>query len=377
VTHMKSRHGEGPARREVLAALGLGTLAAGFMLAAPAAFAQGASAEMVEASRKEGTVTVFSNVGEVNWRPVIQAFNERYPWIKVQTLDLGASEVFERFYADQASGSATADIVVSSSAPQWIELAGKDLILDYASPESGALPDWSKPLPGVYTLATDPFVIAYNKLVLPQDQWPTSLSDLAAQAKADPSGFNKRMGTYAPNSSGFSQAMYYGYAKHAGEKAIANFEVIGPMSELYRSVGPVLEKITTGEYVAGYFISGISLFPLMRDPARQQVIGWSFDKDGTVLMTRNVAIAKSSKEPNASKLFLDFILSRDGQQAVGDGGLVPYRSDVDPTKYPSGLSFDTIRKDAGEANVVVIGPDKEAVAQLSAFGAKTKALFKE
>jgi iron(III) transport system substrate-binding protein len=308
---------------------------------------------------------------------VLQAFTKVYPWAKVQTLDLGASEVFERFYADQASGSGTADIVVSSSAPQWIELTGKGLALDYASAENANVPDWSKPLPGVYTLATDPFVIAYNKLLLPQDKWPKSLSDLAALAKAQPGTYNKRMGTYAPNSSGFSQAMFYGYAQHAGEKAQRNFETLGSITELYRSVGPVLEKITTGEYVAGYFISGISLLPLLRDPARAQVIGWSFDNDGTVLMARNFAIAKAAKNPNTAKLFADFLLSRAGQQAIGEGGLVPYRADVDQTLYPSKLSYNSIAEAVGRANVVLVGPSREGNEALVAFGTKTKALFKE
>jgi iron(III) transport system substrate-binding protein len=346
--------------------------------AAAGAHAQSAEkAALIEASKKEGKLTVFSNVGEVNWRPVLQAFNKLYPWIKVETLDLGASEVFERFYSDHASGSSTVDIVLSSSAPQWIELAGKDMILPYEAEGADKLPDWSKPLPGVYTIATDPFVIAYNKLLLPEADWPKSLSQLAAASKAKPSEFNKRMGTYAPNSSGFSQAMFYAYAQHAGDKAVTSFEELGPKTELYRSVGPVLEKITTGEYVAGYFISGISLLPLLRDPARAQVIGWSFDQDGTVLMSRNFAISKSSKEPNAAKLFADFLVSRDGQQAVGEGGLVPYHPEVDPTRYPSGLSFESIRKAAGPDNIVVVGPDREAVEKMVSFGAKTKALFKE
>src|SRR5690606_22772992 len=141
------------------------------------------------------------------------------------------------------------------------------------------------------------------------------------------------------------------------------------MTELYRSVGPVLEKISTGEYQVGYFISGISLFPILQDPARASVIGWTFDGDGAVMVARNFAIAKSSKNPNSAKLFADFLLSRDGQQAVGVGGLVPYRSDVDPEAFVSKLNYDRVADQVGTDNVVLVRPDASILPSLPEFNA--------
>src|SRR3546814_109011 len=160
-------------RRTAVSALlvGSGGLALSAMLAAAPLQAQempeGYPADyagVIDGSRAENGVTVFSNVGEVNWRPVIEAFEAKYPWIDVQTLDLGASEVFERFYADNAAGSNTADIVLSSSALSWLDMVEQGHIEPYVSPEIANLPEWSRPLEGVYSISADPMVIAYNKL---------------------------------------------------------------------------------------------------------------------------------------------------------------------------------------------------------------------
>src|SRR5262245_40213821 len=56
----------------------------------------GSYKDIVEASKAEGKLLVQSNVGEPNWRPILEAFAKEYPWIKVQTLDLSGTEVFER-----------------------------------------------------------------------------------------------------------------------------------------------------------------------------------------------------------------------------------------------------------------------------------------
>lgn len=70
--------------------------------------------QIVEASKDEGTLLVYSVMAESNWKPVIEAFNELYPWIEVQTLDLGGSEVFERYYAETISGAQTADLSITA-----------------------------------------------------------------------------------------------------------------------------------------------------------------------------------------------------------------------------------------------------------------------
>ncbi|WP_455854048.1 extracellular solute-binding protein [Ensifer canadensis] len=104
--------------------------------------------QIVEASRKEAGLVVYSNMADNNWQPVIKGFNELYPWIKIETLDLGSGTVHTRWEAEAGSGARTADILVSGANDRWARYGSEGRMLDYASPETERLPGFANPYPG-------------------------------------------------------------------------------------------------------------------------------------------------------------------------------------------------------------------------------------
>ena len=310
-------------------------------------------AKVIEDSKKEGGVLVYSNVGEMNWRPFIEAFNAEYPWIKVQTLDLGTVEVFERFYAEQASGSNATDVVVSHSSSAWLDFADKGFVAPFVSAEDAHLPDWSKVAPNVYTISVDPYLIAYNKLLLAQEEWPTSIEDIVNLVKKDPTRFNQKLSSGIPMSNATAQNIDAVYMEHVGvDKALEQFKVLGPSTAVFRSGGQQTEKITSGELLVAYLLSGIQVFPLLSDPARASVIGYAFPKDGTVMLMRHIAMAKTVKNPNSARLFIDYVLSKAGEEALAAGGLMPYRDDVVVPEGPNNFTYKKIADMLGDAGMV-------------------------
>ncbi|MFT0858904.1 ABC transporter substrate-binding protein [Ancylobacter sp. G4_0304] len=346
--------------------------------AAPPSYYPADYSSIVEASKNETGLTVYSNIALFNWDPILAAFKEEYPWIKVEPTDLNANEVFERFYADQGAKTKSADILLSAAPLAWLELLPKDMIEPYKSPEIGHVPDWSVPNPGIYTVSTDPFVIAYNKLMLPQADWPDSMKKIVDVTTSRPAEFNRRLGTYSPTASAFTQAIYWGIISLKGETAFEWFDKIGPMTDTYRTAGPIVEKITSGEYVIGYLVSSQAVLGLFKDPNREKLIGWALPKDGTVVNMRNMAITKSAKSPNSAKLLVDFILSQKGQTAVGKGGLVSYRGDVtDPAAMPGGLSYDRIVSQVGADNVARVTLDPAMMSGLPKIAGRLDAAFQK
>lgn len=308
--------------------------------------------KVVDASRAEKGVLVYSNVGEMNWRPLLDKFKARYPWINVQTLDLGGSEVFDRYYAEQATGKSAVDMVVSHSSASWLDFI-KGSVYPFTSAEDSKLPAWSKPSAGIYTVSTDPFIIAYNKALLTEDQWPKSLADVVALVKKAPADFNKKIATGKPMENAAASNMLAHYINAVGEdKPLAKLSVLGPESDLYSSAGPIMEKVTSGEYLIGYFLSGIQVFPLVADPTRASILGYCLPSDGTVMLMRHLALAKTLKNPNSARLLSDFILSQDGQAALAAGGLVTYRSDVVLPDGPTGYTYQKIEQLIGAPNVI-------------------------
>ncbi|MFC7400560.1 ABC transporter substrate-binding protein [Chelatococcus sp. GCM10030263] len=346
--------------------------------AAPPSYYPAEYSQIIEASKKESGLTVYSNIALFNWDPIIAAFRQEYPWIKVEATDLNANEVFERYYADQGAKTHSADILLSAAPLAWLEFLPKNMIEPYQSPEIPHVPAWSVPKPGVYTVSTDPFVLAYNKLLLPEADWPKSMQDIVDVVGKQPAEFDRRLGTYAPNASAFTQAIFWGIVKLRGETAYGWFDKIGPMSDVYRTAGPIVEKITSGEYVIGYLVSSQAVLGLFSDPNREKLIGWALPKDGTVINMRNMAITKTAASPNSAKLMIDFLLSKKGQTAVGKGGLVSFRADVDdPAAMPGGLTYDRMVQQVGEANVSRVALDPEMITGLPKIAPRLEAAFQK
>lgn len=332
--------------------------------------------KIIEASRAENGVLVYSNIGEMNWRPILEAFNKVYPWINVRTLDLGSSEVFERYYAEQAAGKSEVDIVMSHNGATWLDFINKGNVAPFVSAEDSKLPDWTKPAPGVYTISADPYLVAYNKLLLPEDQWPKSMADIVQLVKDHPGEFDKKLATGIPMNTAGSQSQAGHYINKVGlDKVLEIDSTLGPLSDLYRSAGPIMEKITAGEYLIGYTLSAIQLFPLLADPAREAVLGFTFPSDGMVMLTRHLALASTNKSPNSAKLLLDFVLSQEGQVAVSQGGLMPSRSDIELPDGPLGWTADKVAAQIGADNVIYTTFDPKLMVPSDEVIAKVKAAF--
>ena len=76
----------------------------------------------------------------------------------------------------------------------------------------------------------------------------------------------------------------------------------------------------------------------------------TFLDDGTVVLPRGIGIAPKAPHSNTAKLFLDFVLSSEGQRAVAEGGLTSYRDDVQTA--PGLHTYQEVVDKVGEQNVI-------------------------
>jgi len=321
-------------------------------------------ADIIEGSKQEmETVSdgllVYSIMGEGNWAPVLAAFYAKYPWMdgKVTALDLGSYEVFERYNSESASNARTGDMIITTGYDVWPDFMAKGNIVEYTSPEDGQVPEWSKLANGVYTFSSDPMLIIYNKQLVSTP--PTSMADLAALIEADPETYKGKITTYdvPTNATGF--AINWFWLKQKGEDGWATLSTIGQATPTRQSsAGNMANSVISGEALAGYFVSAISVFS--KFPDAEPVLGWDYIHDGQPILVRGMGITTAAAAPNSAKLLMDFVLSSEGQVAVGTGGLTAYRDDA-AGKAKSHLS--TITEAVGADNMVFFGLDPELTDQ--------------
>src|SRR5260221_1194102 len=89
---------------------------------------------LVQASKLEGKLVVYTTLPATRWAPLLQGFKHLYPWLTVQTLVLAPEAMMPRYAEEKAAMGTTADLMVNASAEAWAELAAKGDVLPYDSP---------------------------------------------------------------------------------------------------------------------------------------------------------------------------------------------------------------------------------------------------
>lgn len=332
-----------------------------------------AYAETIAAAKAEGKLLVYSNMGEDNWGPVITAFNARYPDIAVETLDLGPAEVFTRYRAEAGTNVPTADIMVAGSIADWIVASDDGILAEYASPEAANLPEWSLPLPGLFTFSADPMVTIYNKFVVPEDMRAKSMQELFADIGAHPETFAGKVGTYDGRYA-FGESINYAFVRQHGEDAWSWFEANGKQVLPGGGAGGMIDRTVSGELAAAFFVSGPTLFPKL-EQGLSDLIDWNFPADGTPVFLRGMGITKAAPHPAAARLFVDFLLSVDGQLAIADGKLTPYRPGVVPEGENVRSLDEVIAAIGGEEHMILINYDRAMLENHDAFIKRWGAAF--
>ncbi|MEW2400827.1 extracellular solute-binding protein [Streptomyces sp. NPDC046862] len=167
---------------------------------------------------------------------------------------------------------------------------------------------------------------------------------MAEIAEAEPSRFRGRIGVYDPTNA-------YGYSTNQGytsgvARGWDTFGRLLPFARADHSSGTLVEKVVSGEYDASFNLSGGVAVPAAEGSGG--LLGWTYCDEGTVVVPRAASVVRTAPHPNAARLFVDFLLSAEGQAAVARGGLTPYREGVEQTDHDS---LQDIRRGLGTDRV--------------------------
>jgi iron(III) transport system substrate-binding protein len=318
----------------------------------------------VDAARAEGEVLLYTNAEDQQMAPIKEAFERANPGIVLRSLPLGDEEMFQRYATEVASGTPTADVVMNSDAPAWLPFIDAGSVEPYEDPNTPNLPDYAVLAPGVYAVSLDPVIAVFNKALLPEAEQPTTMAQLAELA---PQLDGKIATTDISSSIQFGATS--SFVERYGEDGWRILETIGAHSGVESSNGPLVTKLAQGQYVANFFVSGAVRAFITGDVA--QVVNYRYLADGTPLRPRGVGVTSAAPHPNAGKVFVNWLLSVDGQAAACTGGFTPYRDGV-PCEF--GLP-QVIAAVGGEQNLIIGSFDRAVVAQQEEIVARWNQAF--
>ena len=273
----------------------------------------------MDAAKKEGSVVWYATMETKDMNRVVSEFGRTHPGITVQPLRLGSSQLPARIATEQRGGKFNAD-VVSGDFFQVNQLILAGAFDKYAPPVAGKFIKGTYDPSGMWTnLYQNTTVIAWNPQRLAADHLkpPTSFADFAKPEWKGKFGFD----TGALN-------WYMGVLQHdknGGADLAKRVAANGPVKTSGHT--QTITSLESGEFDATPTAYGYMAF---QEKAAGKAVDYS--NPAPLFVTLNpIALAKNAPHPNAARIFIDWITSRDGQLFIvkSGSGQVSSRTDVD------------------------------------------------
>jgi iron(III) transport system substrate-binding protein len=273
------------------------------------------SPELLQAAKKEGKLVWYTSMAIDTSKPLLDVFLKQYPFIQAELVRAGEEQLLNRILTEARAGKSFFD-VVSSSAIQV--LASRNFLSPYASAESNAyVAELKDPQSRWTAVYNNNLVPVYNTKMLPEKEVPKDYPDLL-----DP----KWKGKMLMDSTDYD---WYGtLAVVWGREAAMHYmERLAQQAPAWRrGHGLVAQLIAAGEVPLGWAYN----FRVERMKSEGAPVEWVASFNPIVTTINGVGLSAKASAPNAGKLFIDFILSKKGQEMIRDMRRIPSRSDVKP-----------------------------------------------
>lgn len=259
---------------------------------------------IVEKAYEEGRVNVYNAASEQQNERLTEAFTEKYPGIKL-SITRGATELPERVSAELNSGSDGADVLMYSD-PNWFVDHAEHL----APIEGPSVDGWKEDWWAVPEKAIQVTALPWSMIVWNTDTFPDGFDNY--EDLLDPSVKGK-LGTRSEISPSVA-----GYLEHLetelGADYLEGIAEQGP--KFYPSGVPLMQAVGSGEIGVANLGVPATIADLQESGAP---IDFTFADPGFAY-THGAAAFTESKRPNAGQVFIDFVMSEEGQAAYnGDG----------------------------------------------------------
>lgn len=282
------------------------------------------------AAEREAALVIYVNTSLMG--PVLEAFSAKYPGIQITLHDMNSTLMAETVTAEADGGRPGADLVWSSAMDLQIKLINDGYAQVYRSPHRAAMPDGSVWRDQGFGLTAEPIVFAYNRERLPEALVPRSHAELTRLLEQRPEVFADRVTMYDAQRSGVALM-----------QLAADTQIDPQAWRLVEALGQVRPRLdTSGQRMMGQLADGRMVFAYNMNQsygedwaARRPEVGLIVPSDYHLSASRVAFIPRNAAHPNAARLFLDFLLSRDGQRAIAASGFRPIRDDIDETPRPS------------------------------------------
>ena len=297
-------------RRGILkgsAALGLTVFAAPVRAALPPA--EAITPALVEAATREGKVAFYTAMDLAFAERLARTFEAKYSGIAVRVERSGAERVFTRIGQEYAANIHAVDVVNTADQSHCIEWKRNGWLIPYLPEAVAQHYDKAFYDPNGLDVTTRILVspFGYNTSLVKADEAPKSFADLL-----DPKWKGKIVKAH-PAYSGTIMNATFQIARDLGWDYLEKLARQNVMQ--VQSATDTPKKIALGERAIMFDGAG---YLVIRNKEAGQPVDVIYPEEGTPLATAPSAVFKAAPNPNAARLFYNWMHSREGQQLLVD-----------------------------------------------------------
>ncbi len=273
---------------------------------------------ILESAKKEAEVVWYTSAGLQDSNPMAEAFQRDYPFIRVSVIRSGSGVLINRILNEARAQKGLFD-VLNTNDESVLPLKKRGLLARYISPEATSYDDDLKDKEGYWHSAyVVPWFLGYNTRMLKRDEAPKSYEDLL-----QPKWRGRKIALGTDNGSLMLSGLIRVWGK---EKAVRYFQQLAKQEPALQAGAPSsrIQLLAAGEFPLT-LASGNTLQTFV---SRGAPVDW-LPLEPVFVQLNAIVLAAQSRHPNASKLFIDFVLSRKGQEMIRSFHRVPARSGVD------------------------------------------------
>ena len=277
-------------------------------------------AGIVERAKAEGEVVLYTAWGLDTVQAIQKAFGKKYPFLKFDVRRTGSERLLNITITEQKQKIFRADLF-SGSHLAMINHKKLGHLQKYANAEQRAFPKEFKDGDGFWTaFYMDTRVLAYNTRMISREEAPKAYDDLLLA---------KWKGRMAMDDADY--ILYGSLLEMMGrERGLGYMKKLAQQELVIRSGHSLLTQLLIGGefpiYLDG-FGSNIEKFKSQGAP-----IDW-VALEPVIVSLNPVGLAVNAPHPNAARLLLDYLLSKEGQEVGRSVAKLPARPEVEPP-YP-------------------------------------------
>lgn len=284
------------------------------------------TSRLIEGAKKEGKLLWYTALNIKDADMLTKRFEEKYPFVKSQTLRLGTFQLLTKIQTEARAGAFKGDVIEIAGVTGHI-LKKDGVFAKYTSPESRFYPDSVKDPDQTWTsFFINTHVLVYNTNLVKKDDLPRTFQEIINPKWKDKVVMSEDFDIYGMMLKVMGRDKGLDFMRRLAAQGVG----------IRDGYTLAVQGVASGEVPLGLNLYGTRTEEFKKKSAPVDWIPMEF----VLASLEPLAVSANAANPNTARLFVDFLLSKEAQGLMRQRFRIPSRTDVppDPPELTKGLN---------------------------------------